>query len=117
MEASAPPKAPGGGRDGRTARGAQEFRAYARERLIESRLTPNASSIAGFVLKLVAAVLITQNLFFLAGVALNLGSVMDRLDRRYSRVAGKGTLIEPVWHVRRELAAEGGAPGAPPTET
>ena len=93
MEASAPPKAPGGGRDGRTARGAQEFRAYARERLIESRLTPNAISIAGFVLNLLAAVLITQNLFFLAGVAFIVGSVMDTLDGRYSRMSGKGTLF------------------------
>ena len=93
MEASAPPKAPGGGRDGRTPRGAQEFRAYARERLIESRLTPNAISIAGFVLNLVAAVLITQNLFFLAGVAFIVGSVMDTLDGRYSRMSGKGTLF------------------------
>ena len=93
MEASAPPKAPGGGRDGRTGRGAQEFRAYARERLIESRLTPNAISIAGFVLNLVAAVLITQNLFFLAGVAFIVGSVMDTLDGRYSRMSGKGTLF------------------------
>src|SRR5947207_15122718 len=93
MEASAPPKAPGGGRDGRTGRGAQEFRAYARERLIESRLTPNAISIAGFVLNLVAAVLVTQNLFFLAGVAFIVGSVMDTLDGRYSRMSGKGTLF------------------------
>jgi CDP-diacylglycerol---glycerol-3-phosphate 3-phosphatidyltransferase len=93
MEASAPPKAPGGGRDGRGARGAQEFRAYARERLIESRLTPNAISIVGFVLNLVAAALITQNLFFLAGVAFIVGSVMDTLDGRYSRMSGKGTLF------------------------
>jgi CDP-diacylglycerol--glycerol-3-phosphate 3-phosphatidyltransferase len=93
MEASAPPKAPGGGRDGRSVRGAQEFRAYARERLIESRLTPNAISIVGFVLNLVAAALITQNLFFLAGVAFIVGSVMDTLDGRYSRMSGKGTLF------------------------
>ena len=107
MEASAPPKAPGGGRDGRTARGAQEFRAYARERLIESRLTPNAISIAGFVLNLVAAVLITQNLFFLGGVAFIVGSVMDTLDGRYSRMSGKGTAFGAFLDSTLDRAEEG----------
>ena len=74
-------------------RNAQEFRAYARDRLIESRLTPNAISMVGFVLNLVAAVLVTQRLFFLAGVAFIVGSVMDTLDGRYSRMSGKGTLF------------------------
>src|ERR687892_74941 len=92
MEASAPPRAPRG-RDGRQPRNAQEFRAYARDRLIESRLTPNAISMTGFVLNLAAAVLITQRLFFLAGLAFIVGSVMDTLDGRYSRMSGKGTLF------------------------
>jgi phosphatidylinositol phosphate synthase len=74
-------------------RNGQELRAYARERLIESRLTPNAISIAGLVGNLVAAALVTQRLFFLAGVAFILGSVMDTLDGRYSRMSGKGTLF------------------------
>jgi len=93
MESSAPPRAPGGGRDGRHARNAQEFRAYARDRLIESRLTPNAISIVGLVLNLAAAALVTQRLFFLAGIAFIVGSVMDTLDGRYSRMSGKGTLF------------------------
>jgi CDP-diacylglycerol--glycerol-3-phosphate 3-phosphatidyltransferase len=93
MEAPAPPRAPSGGRDGRQPRGAQEFRAYARERLIESRLTPNAISMVGLVLNLTAAVLVTQRLFFLAGAAFIVGSVMDTLDGRYSRMSGKGTLF------------------------
>jgi CDP-diacylglycerol--glycerol-3-phosphate 3-phosphatidyltransferase len=38
-------------------------------------------------------VLVTQRLFFLAGVAFILGSVMDTLDGRYSRMSGKGTLF------------------------
>ena len=38
-----------------------------RDRLIESRLTPNAISMTGLVLNVVAAVLVTQRLFFLAG--------------------------------------------------
>ncbi|HEX9966798.1 MAG TPA: hypothetical protein VGB06_02515 [Solirubrobacterales bacterium] len=42
MEPSAPPSRPGGRRNGRQARNTQELRAYARDRLIESRLTPNA---------------------------------------------------------------------------
>ena len=93
MESSAPPRAPGGGRDGRQARSAQEFRAYARDRLIESRLTPNAISIVGLILNLAAAALITQRLFFLAGIAFIVGSIMDTLDGRYSRMSGKGTLF------------------------
>lgn len=93
MEPSAPPRAPGGRRNGRQARGAQEFRAYARDRLIESRLTPNAISIAGLFGNLIAAFLVTQRLFFLAGVAFVLGSVMDTLDGRYSRMSGKGSLF------------------------
>jgi CDP-diacylglycerol--glycerol-3-phosphate 3-phosphatidyltransferase len=80
-------------RNGRQVRSAQEFRAYARERLIESRLTPNAISLTGFVLNAAAAVLITQRLFFLAGLAFIVGSVMDTLDGRYSRMSGKGTLF------------------------
>jgi CDP-diacylglycerol--glycerol-3-phosphate 3-phosphatidyltransferase len=67
------------------------MRRNARERLIESRLTPNAISLTGLVLCLVAAVLITQRLFVLAGIAFILGSVMDTLDGRYSRMSGKGT--------------------------
>jgi CDP-diacylglycerol--glycerol-3-phosphate 3-phosphatidyltransferase len=77
----------------RDVRTAGEFRAYARGRLIESRLTPNAISLTGLILNLTAAVLITQRLFFLAGVAFIVGSVMDTLDGRYSRMSGKGTLF------------------------
>jgi CDP-diacylglycerol--glycerol-3-phosphate 3-phosphatidyltransferase len=70
---------------------AADVRAVARERLIESRLTPNKISLTGFVLNVVAAVLLTQRLFFLAGVAFIVGSLMDMLDGRYSRMSGKGT--------------------------
>jgi CDP-diacylglycerol--glycerol-3-phosphate 3-phosphatidyltransferase len=68
-----------------------EFSAAMRNRLIESRLTPNAISMTGLVGNLVAAVLVWQELFFLGGVAFILGSVMDTLDGRYSRMSGKGT--------------------------
>ncbi len=62
-----------------------------RERLIESRLTPNAISLTGFALNLAAAALVVGRLFFLAGIAFIIGSVMDTLDGRYSRMSGKGT--------------------------
>jgi CDP-diacylglycerol--glycerol-3-phosphate 3-phosphatidyltransferase len=67
------------------------MRALARDRLIESRLTPNAISMTGLLGNVIAAVLVTQRLFFLAGIAFVLGSVMDTLDGRYSRMSGKGT--------------------------
>jgi CDP-diacylglycerol---glycerol-3-phosphate 3-phosphatidyltransferase len=63
----------------------------ARNALIESRLTPNMISMTGLVLNVVAAVLVTQRLFVLAGVAFIVGSIMDTLDGRYSRMSGKGT--------------------------
>ena len=77
--------------NGRQATTAAEFRAVARERLIDSRLTPNKISMTGFVLNVAAAVLVTQRLFFLAGLAFIAGSLMDMLDGRYSRMSGKGT--------------------------
>jgi CDP-diacylglycerol--glycerol-3-phosphate 3-phosphatidyltransferase len=60
-----PPKPPR-----RQVRSADELRSYARD-----------------------AVLITQKLFFLGGVAFIVGSVMDTLDGRYSRMSGKGSLF------------------------
>jgi len=80
--------------EGRTQpRTAAEWRGYARDRLIESRLTPNAISITGFVLNLAAAGLVFAELFVLGGIAFIVGSVMDTLDGRYSRMSGKGTLF------------------------
>jgi CDP-diacylglycerol--glycerol-3-phosphate 3-phosphatidyltransferase len=93
MDSPAPPRAPSRRRNGRQPRNGQELRVYARERLIESRLTPNAISVAGLIGNLIAAVLVTQRLFFLAGIAFVAGSVMDTLDGRYSRMSGKGTLF------------------------
>jgi CDP-diacylglycerol--glycerol-3-phosphate 3-phosphatidyltransferase len=93
MDSQAPPRVPGNRRNGRQPRNGQELRVYARERLIESRLTPNAISVAGLVGNLIAAYLVTQRYFFLAGIAFIVGSVMDTLDGRYSRMSGKGTLF------------------------
>jgi CDP-diacylglycerol--glycerol-3-phosphate 3-phosphatidyltransferase len=71
--------------------GAGERRELVRNRLIDSRLTPNSISLTGFALNLVAAVLVWEQLYFLGGVAFIVGSVMDTLDGRYSRMSGKGT--------------------------
>jgi CDP-diacylglycerol--glycerol-3-phosphate 3-phosphatidyltransferase len=71
--------------------GAGQRRELVRNRLIESRLTPNAISLTGFALNIVAAVLVWEQLFFLGGLAFIIGSIMDTLDGRYSRMSGKGT--------------------------
>ena len=63
----------------------------ARKKLIESRLTPNAISLTGFALCVVAAVLVWQEHIFWGGLAFVVGSVCDTLDGRYSRMSGKGT--------------------------
>ena len=89
---SAPPRAPRR-RPERRARSGAELRASARDALIESRLTPNAISMTGLVLNAAAAVLVVERLFFLAGIAFIVGSIMDTLDGRYSRMSGKGTLF------------------------
>jgi CDP-diacylglycerol---glycerol-3-phosphate 3-phosphatidyltransferase len=70
---------------------ATQRRELMRDRLIESRLTPNAISLTGLLLNLVAAVLVWEQLFFLGGIAFIVGSTMDTLDGRYSRMSGKGT--------------------------
>src|SRR6185312_16245319 len=71
--------------------GAGERRELVRNRLIESRLTPNTISLTGLALNVLAAVLVWERLFFLGGVAFIIGSIMDTLDGRYSRMSGKGT--------------------------
>jgi len=68
-----------------------ESREVVRTRLIESRLTPNAISLTGLVLNVVAAVLVLERMYFLAGIAFIVGSVCDTLDGRYSRMSGKGS--------------------------
>ena len=68
-----------------------ERRERARNLLIESRLTPNATSLTGLALNVVAAVLVYNDEYFLGGIAFIVGSVMDTLDGRYSRMSGKGS--------------------------
>ena len=70
---------------------AREYQALMRNRLITSRLTPNAISLTGLALCVVAAVLVWQEEFLLGGIAFIVGSVCDTLDGRYSRMSGKGS--------------------------
>ncbi len=81
----------GGRRNGRGPIGSGQRRAAARDALIESRLTPNAISLTGLALNLLAAALVWQEYFFLGGIAFVIGSVCDTLDGRYSRMSGKGS--------------------------
>src|SRR4030081_4058831 len=70
--------------------GPGERRELVRNRLIESRLTPNAISLTGFVLNVLAAVLVWEQLFFLGGLAFIIGSLIDTLHRRPPRLSGEG---------------------------
>jgi CDP-diacylglycerol--glycerol-3-phosphate 3-phosphatidyltransferase len=75
----------------RTPKGAGARREMVRNRLIESRLTPNAISVTGLILNVVAAVLVWQEMYIVGGIAFIVGSVCDTLDGRYSRMSGKGS--------------------------
>jgi CDP-diacylglycerol--glycerol-3-phosphate 3-phosphatidyltransferase len=88
-EATKPPARRGTRQPGQARAG--ERREIVRNRLIESRLTPNAISLTGFLLNVVAAVLVWERYFFIGGIAFIVGSIMDTLDGRYSRMSGKGT--------------------------
>ena len=69
----------------------RDYQTEFRNRLIDSRLTPNAISLTGFTLCVVAAVLILQGWWIAGGIAFIVGSVCDTLDGRYSRMSGKGS--------------------------
>jgi len=91
--ATDPDPEPPGRRTGRPRRsrpGAERLTAL-RDRLVASRLTPNQISMTGFVLNVIAAVLVWQSEFFLGGVVFIVGSICDTLDGGYSRMSGKGT--------------------------
>ncbi len=90
MSSPGPVRSPPARRPRATVRGA-ETRTIVRNRLIESRLTPNAISLTGLALNVVAAVFVWQRYFFIGGIAFIVGSIMDTLDGRYSRMSGKGT--------------------------
>ena len=82
-------------------------RELARNRLIESRLTPNAISLTGLALNVLAAVLVFADHYFLGGIAFIVGSVMDTLDGRYSRMSGKGTPFGAFLDSTLDRASEG----------
>jgi CDP-diacylglycerol--glycerol-3-phosphate 3-phosphatidyltransferase len=63
-----------------------------RQALIESRLTPNAISLTGLVLCIVAAALVWENQVWEGGIVFIFGSICDTLDGRYSRMSGKASL-------------------------
>src|SRR3954466_3272942 len=70
---------------------ARDYQPQGRNRPIASRVAPNAISLTGFALCVVAAVLVWQEMWVLGGLAFIVGSVCDTLDGRYSRMSGKGT--------------------------
>jgi CDP-diacylglycerol--glycerol-3-phosphate 3-phosphatidyltransferase len=69
----------------------RDYQAQFRNRLIQSRLTPNAISLTGFALCVVAAAFVLAGWWVAGGIAFIVGSVCDTLDGRYSRMSGKGT--------------------------
>jgi CDP-diacylglycerol---glycerol-3-phosphate 3-phosphatidyltransferase len=71
--------------------GPRDYQSEVRDRLIQSRLTPNAISLTGFALCVVAAALILQGWWIAGGIAFIVGSVCDTLDGRYSRMSGKAS--------------------------
>ena len=93
---SGPARRPDGGAAPRRPDRAGDVARSCATRLIESRLTPNAISLTGFALNVVAAVLVWQRYFFLAGVAFIVGSICDTLDGRYSRMSRQGHAVRRV---------------------
>ena len=79
----------------------------ARNRLIESRLTPNAISLTGLALNVLAAALVFADELLLGGIAFIVGSIMDTLDGRYSRMSGKGTQFGAFLDSTLDRASEG----------
>jgi CDP-diacylglycerol---glycerol-3-phosphate 3-phosphatidyltransferase len=71
--------------------GPRDYQEVFRNRLIESRLTPNAISLTGFFLCVVSAALVLQGWWIAGGIAFIVGSVCDTLDGRYSRMSGKAS--------------------------
>ena len=69
----------------------RDYQTEFRNRLIQSRLTPNAISLTGFALCVVSAVFVLQGWWIAGGIAFIVGSVCDTLDGRYSRMSGKGS--------------------------
>ena len=87
--------------------GPRDYQTEFRNRLIESRLTPNAISLTGFALCVVAAALIWQGWWIAGGIAFIVGSVCDTLDGRYSRMSGKASPFGAFLDSTLDLVEEG----------
>src|SRR5437870_12143961 len=68
--------------------GAGERRQLVRNRLIESRLTPNRISLTGLTLKVPAEALVCEHRIFLGGFAVIIGSILVPPDARNSPITG-----------------------------
>ena len=66
--------------------------------------------MTGLVLNLAAAVLILEDLFVLGAFAFIIGSIMDTLDGRYSRMSGKGTPVRRLPRLDPRPDRGGGRP-------
>ena len=131
----------GSGATASESRSAQAWRSYARNRLIESRLTPNAISMTGLILNIAAALLILEEAFLLGGIAFIVGSILDTLEELdLAVVAAGGPVVdaprpfglrqgprsgiaagilrtEPAWGLHRDeagLGRPGKSDGLPP---
>jgi len=76
--------------------------------LIESRLTPNAISLTGLALCVVAMVLVYEDWYFVGGVAFVIGSFCDMLDGKYSRMSGKASPFGAFLDSTLDRIEEGG---------
>ena len=63
----------------------RDYQTEFRNRLIQSRLTPNAISLTGFALCVVSAVFVLQGWWVAGGIAFIVGSVCDTLDGQIGR--------------------------------
>ncbi len=78
-----------------------------RDRLIESRLTPNAISLTGLALCVAGAVLVYYSYWTFGALVFLAGSILDTLDGRYSRMSGKGTPFGAFLDSTLDRASEG----------
>src|SRR3954464_15964730 len=78
----------------------RDYQTEFRNRLIESRLTPNAISLTGFALCVVSAVLILQGWWIAGGIPVVVGAVSDGLSGRSSGTWAKaspfGAFLDPT---------------------
>ncbi|MBN1427877.1 MAG: CDP-alcohol phosphatidyltransferase family protein [Anaerolineae bacterium] len=59
--------------------------------LVKLKISPNALTVTGFLLTIVAALLAAQGAYFRSGIVFILGSLFDALDGSVARVGGKSS--------------------------